>query len=101
MEERRKINRTEYESKGVIVICDTQQKLYVEVKNVSPLGMGIIAPDVCPDITGKDIIVIADTMIMYAKATRMDKLEEGDYLVGIEAQRFTDEVLQYLFEKIG
>ena len=39
MEERRQINRIEYETKSVIVVCDTQEKIYVKVQNVSPLGM--------------------------------------------------------------
>ena len=101
MEERRSINRTDYSSKGVIVICDSEQKLYVEIKNISPCGMGISAPVDCPDIMGKDIIVIAETMIMYATVNRMEQNEDGRYIIGIEARKFSDEVLKYLFEKIG
>ena len=101
MAERRKINRTEYHSNSVIVVCETEQKLYVEVENVSPLGMGVHAPADCPDILGKDIIIITETLIMYALVNRMEKLEDGSFIVGIEAKKFTDEVLKYLFEHIG
>ena len=101
MEERRKINRTEYHSNSVIVVCETEQKLYVEVENVSPLGMGVHAPADSPDILGKDIIIITETLIMYALVNRMEKLEDGSFIVGIEAKKFTDEVLKYLFEHIG
>lgn len=101
MEERRQINRIEYHSNSVIVVCETGQKIYVEVENVSPLGMGVHAPADCPDILDKDIIIITETLIMYATVNRMEKLENGSYIVGISAKRFTDDVLKYLFEHIG
>ena len=44
MEERREISRVEYRTNGVVVICDTQEKIYVDVKDLSQLGMGICAP---------------------------------------------------------
>ena len=101
MEERRKINRIDYRSNSVIVVCETGQKIYVEVENVSPLGMGVHAPEDCPDILGKDIIIITETLIMFATVNRMEKLENGSYIVGISAKKFTDDVLKYLFEHIG
>lgn len=101
MEERRQINRTEYHSKGVIVVCDTEQKIYVDVENVSPLGMGIHASADCPDILDKDIIIITETLIMYSVVNRMEKLDDGTYMIGIEARKFTNNVLEYLFEHIG
>lgn len=56
MEERRQINRIEYEAKSVIVVCDTQEKIYVKVENISPLGMGIIMKEDRPDLLNKDIM---------------------------------------------
>lgn len=50
MEERRNISRVDYAAKGVIVVCDTGDKYFVDTKNVSPLGMGIIAPADLSDI---------------------------------------------------
>ena len=44
MEERRGINRVDYRVKSVIVTCDTFEKFYVDAINVSPLGMGLLAP---------------------------------------------------------
>ena len=38
---------------------------------------------------------------MFATVNRMEKLENGSYIVGISAKRFTDDVLKYLFEHIG
>lgn len=35
MEERRKINRVEYNAKSVIVVCETGEKYFVDVENVS------------------------------------------------------------------
>ena len=101
MEERREINRIEFRKKSVIVVCDTEEKIYVDVKDVSPLGMGIIMPADSPDLVGKDIIIVAQTLIMYATVTRMVKQEDGTYEVGIQAKEFSDEVLKYLFEHIG
>ncbi|MCR4788740.1 MAG: hypothetical protein K5888_09140 [Lachnospiraceae bacterium] len=101
MEERRIISRVEYQVKSVIVLCDTYDKYYVDVDNVSPLGMGITAPADLPDIFGKDIIIVADTLIMYALVNRQKKREDGTFEIGIEAKKFTPDVLMYLFEHIG
>ncbi len=101
MEERRSINRVEYKVQSVIVLCDTFDKYYVKVSNVSPLGMGINGPSDLPDIMGKDIIIVADTLIMYALVNRQKKLDDGSFEIGIEAKKFTPEVLNYLFEHIG
>ena len=101
MEERRNINRVDYKVKSVIVVCDTQEKFFVEVDNVSPLGMGIKGPAELPDINGKDIIIVADTLIMYAQVNRQKRLSNGEYEIGIQAKRFTPDVLEYLFSHIG
>jgi len=101
MEERRQINRVEYPTKSVIVDCDTGEKYFVETANVSPLGMGIKAPAETPELVGRDIIIVADTLIMYADVKRQEKNEDGTYEIGIQAKKFTSEVLEYLFESIG
>jgi hypothetical protein len=101
MEEKRGIGRVGYTAKGVVVICDTQEKIYVNVKDVSPLGMGIIMQSDAPNIVGKDIIIVAETLIMYAVVNRQEKQEDGTYIVGIEAKKFTPDVLEYLFEHIS
>ncbi len=101
MEERRNINRVDYNVKSVIVVCDTQEKFFVEVDNVSPLGMGITGPTDLPDIKGKDIIIVADTLIMYALVNRQKKLDDGRFEIGIEAKKFTPDILEYLFNHIG
>lgn len=41
MEERRKINRIEFQANSVIVNRDTLEKVYGQVKNISPLGIAI------------------------------------------------------------
>lgn len=101
MEERRKINRIEYGTKSVIVLCDTQEKIFVEVENQSPLGMGIRMPADSPDIVGKDIIIVAETLIMYAVVNRQEKQEDGTFKAGIAGKRFSPDVLQYLFDHIA
>lgn len=101
MEERRGINRVDYGVKSVIVTCDTYEKFIVDAVNVSPLGMGILAPADTPDLIGRQIIIVADTLIMYGDVLRQEKMEDGKFQVGIHAKKFTPSVLQYLFEHIA
>jgi len=100
MEERRKISRVDYEAKGVIVICDSLEKIYADVVNISPLGIALKVPEGTQSMLGKDVIVVAETLIMYADAIREDKNEDGSVTVAVSARRFTPEVLKYLFEHI-
>lgn len=101
MEEKRRLERIKYFSKSVIVVCESGEQYYVETENVSPLGMGIRMSQDTPDIEGKDIIIVAETLIMYAVVTRQVTQEDGSYRVGIEAKKFTPEVLEYLFTHIA
>ena len=99
--DKRKIGRVEFKAPSVVVICDTGETLYVQVEDASPKGMGLWMKDDRPDIDGKDIIIVADTVIMYATVARMVKRDDGTYTVGISAKKFTKEVLEYLFKHIG
>lgn len=101
MEERREISRVEYKANGVVVICDTQEKIYVDVRDISPLGMGICVPEGHEGLLGKKVIVVAETLIMYAEVSREEKQEDGSTFIGVHAIKFTDDVLQYLFSRIG
>ena len=101
MEERREISRVEYKTNGVVVICDTQEKIYVDVKDISPLGMGICVPEGHEGLLGKQVIIVAETLIMYAEVSREEKQEDGSTFIGVHAIKFTDDVLQYLFSHIG
>ncbi|MDO4465203.1 MAG: hypothetical protein Q4C57_11735 [Bacillota bacterium] len=101
MEERRGINRVDYVVKSVIVTCDTFEKFVVEAANVSPLGMGLIAPAGTPKLVGRQIIIVADTLIMYADVLRQEEMADGRFQVGIRARKFTPTVLQYLFDHIA
>ena len=101
MEERRRIDRVNFPSNSVIVVCDTQEKIYSHTENISPLGMGVRLPVGSSDILGKDIIIVAETLIMYADVLRQVKQDDGTYIIGIQARKFTPEVLQYLFDHVG
>lgn len=101
MEERRKIGRTKYVDMNVIIICDTEEKYYIKVENVSPLGMGIRMPAGSPDVVGKEVIVVAECMIMFAVVRRMVPCEDGSMEVGIEGKPFTEDMLKCLFENVG
>ncbi len=101
MEERRKINRVDYEANSVIVDRESEDKYYGRVKNISPLGLAILVDDKTPSLLGKDVIVVAETMIMYADVVREDTPLGGSRTIAFSARKFTGDVLQYLFEHIG
>jgi hypothetical protein len=101
MEERRRINRVDYNANSVIVDRDTQEKFYGQVKNISPLGMAITINGDTPKLTGRDVIVVAETLIMYADVIREDEMEDGSRVVAVSSKKFTNEVLNYLFERVG
>ena len=96
MEEKRKISRVSYPTRGVIVVVETGEKY-----DVSPLGMGLHVGKDTPNLVGKDIIIVACTLIMYADVTRQEKRDDDSYTIGIKAKEFTPDVLQYLFDSIG
>ncbi len=60
-----------------------------------------INKDIRSSIEGKDVIIVAQTMIMYADVTRQEKQDDGSFVIGVAARQFTPEVLAYLFEKIA
>ena len=101
MEERRQINRVDYHVNSVIVDRETQEKFYGQVKNISPLGMAISVSADTPRLIGKDVIVVAETLIMYADVIREDEMEDGGRVVALSSKKFTPDVLKYLFDRIG
>lgn len=101
MEERRKINRTKYNTMNVLIVCDTEEKYYIKVENVSPLGMGLKMPAGTPDISGKNVIVVAECMVMFAVVRRMQPCEDGSIEVGIEGKPFEEDTMRCLYENVG
>lgn len=97
----RRIERVRYPANGVIVVCDLQKKLFVNIQNVSPLGIGAVMPVGSPDILKKDIVIVTETLIMYGDVVRQEQQDDGTYAIGIAAKKFTEDVLQYLFDKIA
>ncbi len=101
MEERRTINRVEFLANSVIVDKETLTRYFGQVKNISPLGIAITVDKRIPDLVGRDVIIVAKTMIMYAEAVREDEETGQKKSVAFKARKFTPDVLQYLFEHIG
>ncbi len=101
MEERRKINRVDYRANSIIVDRETQTRYYGQVKNISPLGIAIVVDDKIPSLMGKDVIVVGETMIMYADVVREENEGPGRRLIAFSSRKFTGDVLQYLFDHIG
>lgn len=100
MEERREIKRVEYNADSTIIDCTTQEKYSVKITNVSPKGMGIRMNVSAPDLIGRDIVIIAETLIMYAEVVRQQEQPDGSVEIGISARRFSGDVLDYLFNSI-
>lgn len=100
MEERRSVDRVEYNVKSVIIDCTTQEKYEVTVENVSPIGMGLRVEEEIPNLIGRNVIISAETLIMYAEVMRQQKQDDGSCMLGISAKRFTGDVLDYLFNNI-
>ena len=100
MEERRKINRVKYEADSVIVVCDTLEKIYGKAVNISPLGLAVKVANDTASVLNKDIIIVAETLIMYADVVREDINVDGTKTLALSARKFTGEVLQYLFDHI-
>lgn len=101
VEERREISRVEYNARGVIVVVEDEVKIPVKVANVSPLGMGVLVEKNAPDLLGKDIIIVADCIVMYANVNRVAEFDDEYNIVGIKGKSFDDGTLSYLFEHIG
>lgn len=99
--ERRAITRVDYSAQSVIVVCDTQEKIFADVINVSPLGIAVTLPKGSKSILGKDIIIVAETMIMYADVVREEMADNGRLTIGLNARKFTPDVLEYLFSHIA
>ena len=96
--EKRAIGRVAFPSRGVVVVCDTQEVLHVGVRDLGPIGVGIRVEADTPNLLGKD--VVAETLIMYADVVRQDPLPDGSWSVGLAARKFSTDVLQYLFDGI-
>ena len=101
MEERRTINRVEFLANSVIVDKQSLEKYYGQVKNISPLGIAITVDKRIPNLVGRDVIIVAETMIMYAETVREDQEAGLKKSLAFKARKFTPDVLQYLFESIG
>ena len=99
-EERRISLRLQYRNQAVVVMCDTMDKYTVKTHNVSPFGMCLSFPADTKDILGRDMIIVTQTLIMYATVVRMVK-RENEVEAGVQARKFSPEVLEYLFESIG
>ncbi len=101
MIERRRIDRVSYNADSVMVVREDLKKIYCKVLNLSPLGVAVTVDGDTPSLLGKDVIIVADTLIMYADVIREDPAEDGNRIVALNAKKFTNEVLEYLFEHIA
>lgn len=98
--ERRAIGRVEFPSNAIMVICDSEEVLHVYVRDLGPIGVGVSVPPGTPNLVGKDVILVAETLIMYADIVRQAPQEDGSSVVGLAARKFTNDVLQFLFDSI-
>lgn len=96
--ERRAIGRVAFPSNAVLVICETQEVIYVNVRDLGPIGVGAEVPANTPNLVGKDVILVAETLIMYADVVRQAPSAEGTFIIGLAARKFPQDVLQFLFD---
>lgn len=96
--ERRAIGRVSFPSNAIIVLCDTQEVLYVNVRDLGPIGVGAEVPNDTADLVGKDVILVAETLIMYADVVRQAPTADGTFIVGLAARKFPKDVLQFLID---
>ncbi|MBO4678045.1 MAG: hypothetical protein J5626_00085, partial [Lachnospiraceae bacterium] len=96
-----RIDRVSYKADSVIVVREDLNKVYAKVVNLSPLGVAVTVDGDTPSLLGKDVIIVADTVIMYADVIREDSVENGTRTVALSARMFTNEVLEYLFDHIA
>lgn len=98
MEERRRYPRLEYHANSVLIEVKTGKKFLVQTQNMSPIGLGIVAPAGTPFLVGEVVIVLADTIVMYADVVRQEKKFDGSYDIGVSAKRFTAKAVEYLYK---
>ncbi len=68
-------------------------RYFGQVKNISPLGIAITVDKRIPDLVGRDVIIVVETMIMYAEAVREDPEFGNKKSVAFKARKFTPDVL--------
>lgn len=98
--ERRALGRVAFPSKAVMVVCETQEVFHVNVQDLGPVGVGIIGSPDMPQLLGKDVVIVLETLIMYADVVRQVERPNGSWNIGLAARRFTSDVLQYLYDGI-
>ena len=76
-------------------------RVEAQVTDVSPLGLSLTVAEDAPDLLNSNVIVATDTMIMYAQIVRRVPRKEGGWQLGVNARRFTPEIVQYLFTSIS
>lgn len=96
--ERRAIGRVAFHSNAILVLCETEEVLYIHVRDVGPTGIGAEVPGDTPNIVGKDVIVVAETLIMYGDVVRQVPTEDDAFVIGLAARKFPQDVLQFLFD---
>ena len=84
--ERRNITRVEYEKNCRVLFCDTGEVVYAHSTDISPSGMGILLDGAISNLIGREVFVVAPTMIVYAEIVRMSPGKDGYTFVGIKAK---------------
>ena len=72
----------------------------VKVRDLGPIGVGICVPFDTQVLVGKDVILVAETLIMYADAVRQTQLNDEEWVIGLSARKFPQDVLQFIIDGI-
>ncbi len=99
-DERRRIGRVDFPADCIIVDKENLQTFYGKVKDLSHLGVAAKLKLDTPKLLSKEVIIVAETLIMYAEVVR-EETHEDHKLVALSAKRFSSDVLEYLFNSIS
>ncbi len=99
--DKRNIGRIEFKTPSLMVVYGTGETIYVNVEDVSPMGMGLTIKGRATDLINKDVVIVADTVVMYADVKHVTLRSDGTCLIGVCAKKLTDEILRYIIRNFG
>ena len=99
--DKRNIGRIEFNTPSIMVVYGTGEMIYVKVEDASPKGMGLTIKGNPADLLNQDVVIVADTVIMYATVRHVTPRDNGTCFVGIGAKKITVDVLRYILRNLG
>lgn len=99
-DERRRYERVACQGHSTVIVCGTRREIHADLVDMSLGGVGLTLPADTPDLRGEDLLLAADTLIMYGEVVWQVRTKGGTWRAGLSARKFSPEILQYLLEGI-